>query len=86
MKTFVANLNTFDYERFRDQVKAKCIISRATWHNWINGGNISQKYKPIINRVSLKMFGKAVFQIEKRKPAKRKRLVKNSKTVTHGKR
>ena len=37
METFIASINIYDYERFRDRVMKECNISRATWSNWING-------------------------------------------------
>ena len=61
MNTFIASINIYDYERFRDQVMKECNISRATWSNWRNGGSIEKKYKPIIDRVATEMFGHPVF-------------------------
>ena len=61
MEQFIASINIYDYERFRDRVVKECNISRATWSNWINGKGIERKYKPIIDRVATEMFGSPVF-------------------------
>ena len=61
MKTFIASINIYDYERFRDRVTKECNISRATWSNWINGKGIETKYKPVIDRVATEMFGRTIF-------------------------
>lgn len=61
MNTFITTLNIYDYERFRDRCIAECNISRTTWSNWRNGSSITDKYKPIIDKVSLELFGRTVF-------------------------
>ena len=62
MENFIASINIYDYEHFRDRVMKECNISRTTWSNWTNGKGIESKYKPIIDRVATEMFGRAVFQ------------------------
>lgn len=61
METFIASINVYDYEHFRDKVMKECKISRATWSNWINGKGIESKYKPVIDNVAREMFGRTVF-------------------------
>ena len=61
MNTFISSINIYDYERFRDRCIAECNISRTTWSNWRNGAAITEKYKPIIDRVAAEMFGRTVF-------------------------
>ena len=61
MNNFIAQINIYDYERFRDRCVAECNISRTTWSNWRNGAAITEKYKPIIDRVAAEMFGRTVF-------------------------
>lgn len=61
METFIASINIYDYERFRESVMRECNISRSTWSNWINGKGVESKYKPIIDRVASDMFGRLVF-------------------------
>lgn len=61
MKTFIASINIYDYERFRDRVVKDCKVSRSTWSNWRNGGPIEAKYKPIIDQVAREMFGRTIF-------------------------
>lgn len=61
MEQFITTINIYDYERFRDRCIAECNISRTTWSNWRNGGAITEKYKPIIDRVATEMFGSTVF-------------------------
>lgn len=61
METFIASINIYDYERFRESVMRECNISRSTWSNWINGKGVESKYKPIIDRVARDMFGRLVF-------------------------
>lgn len=64
MNTFIAQINIYDYEKFRDRCIAECNISRTTWSNWRNGGAITEKYKPIIDSVAMAMFGRTVFGME----------------------
>ena len=64
MNNFIAQINIYDYERFRDRCVAECNISRTTWSNWRNGAAITEKYKPIIDRVAAEMFGRTVFAKE----------------------
>lgn len=61
MEQFIASINIYDYERFRDTIKTRCNISRTTWSNWRKGGSIEKKYKPIIDQVAMEMFGRTVF-------------------------
>lgn len=61
MEQFIASINIYDYERFRDRVVKECNISRSTWSNWINGKGIETKYKPIIDQVAREMFGRTIF-------------------------
>lgn len=61
MNTFISQINVYDYERFRDRCIAECNISRTTWSNWRNGASITEKYKPIIDKVAREMFGRTVF-------------------------
>ena len=61
MNTFISSINIYDYERFRDRCIAECNISRTTWSNWRNGAAITEKYKPIIDRVAAEMFERTVF-------------------------
>lgn len=61
METFIASINIYDYERFRNRCIAECNVSSATWSNWRNGKGIEKKYKPIIDLVATEMFGRTVF-------------------------
>lgn len=64
MKDFITAINIYDYEHFRDEVMEKCNISRSTWSAWRNGGKVTEKYKPIIDEIAMRMFGKKVFNKE----------------------
>ena len=62
MNQFIAQINIYDYERFRAACLEACNVSRATWSNWRNGGPVEKKYQPIIDRIATEMFGRAVFK------------------------
>ena len=62
MNTFIASINVYDYERFRDRIMRECNISRSTWSNWRNGAVPEKKYRQIINQVAAEMFGRPVFE------------------------
>lgn len=64
MFNYLKTINHFDYCKFRERVIAECNISAVAWYKWSKGGPISEKYKPIINRIALEMFGKNVFNNE----------------------
>lgn len=59
LKPFKEQLETLD--RFRDRVMTECNVSRQTWYNWTTGKPIEPKYKPIINRLALEIYGREVF-------------------------
>jgi len=61
MEDFIKTINVYDYEHFRDKIMKECNISRSTWSAWRNGGSISKKYKSIIDRIAVDMFGRTVF-------------------------
>lgn len=50
MEQFIASINIYDYERFRDTIKTRCNISRTTWSNWRNGGSIEKSTNPSSTR------------------------------------
>ena len=62
MNEFIKTINIWEYERFRDRVKSECNIGSMAWSRWRNGCVIADKYKPIINRIAVEMFGRAVFK------------------------
>ena len=49
------------YDTFKQRVMAECNVSRQSFNNWENGKAIQEKFKPIIDRIALEMFGRAVF-------------------------
>lgn len=57
--------DTAPFDRFRERVMQECNVSRQTWYNWAGGKPIEAKYKPIIDRIALEMFGTSVFATEK---------------------
>ena len=52
------------YETFKQRVVEECNVTRQAFYNWENGRAIQEKYKPIIDRIALEMFGRAVFDGE----------------------
>lgn len=64
MEEFLASINHFEYCDFRDKCVEECNVSTAAWSYWVNGGGVSAKYKPIINKVAMEMFGRPVFDGE----------------------
>lgn len=63
MENFIKSIkpDTTPYDTFRERVMKECIVSRQTFYNWEHGTPVDGKYKTIINRIALDMFGKAVF-------------------------
>lgn len=54
-------LTANEYEQFRRVAIMKCLISNATWSNWVNSKCIPEdKYKPIIDGIAA-IFGFTVF-------------------------
>ena len=54
-------LSASDYEQFRRAVVMECMITSASWSNWIRGKyNPENKYKPIIDGIAAR-FGLVVF-------------------------
>lgn len=49
------------YELFRERVVAECNVSRQTFFNWADGKGIEEKYKPIIDRIAIELYGSPVF-------------------------
>ena len=45
-------------------VRRACNITRAAWHYWCKGGEISSKYLPIIDTVTYEIYGFTVFGTE----------------------
>ena len=62
MNEFIKTINVWEYEKFRDRIKKECNISGMAWSRWRNGEKITEKYKPIINRIAMEMFGRSVFE------------------------
>lgn len=62
MEEFVKTINHFEYNDFRDRIVKECNVSTAAWRLWVTGGGVSAKYKPIINKVAMEMFGRPVFE------------------------
>ena len=63
MEEFIRSIkpDTSPYDTFRDRVMRECLVSRQTFYNWEHGQSIEPKYKPVINRIALDMFGQKVF-------------------------
>ncbi len=64
MEKFIASINVYDYEKFRDRVIKECIVTRSTWSNWRSGKPMEAKYKPIVDKIAIEMFGRPVFGTE----------------------
>ena len=64
MEEFIKTINVFDYKRFRDRVVKECNISRTSWSRWCAGAVITEKYKPIIDKIALELFGCSIFEKE----------------------
>ena len=64
MEEFVKTINHFEYCRFRDLCVERCNITTVAWNYWVKGGGVSAKYKPIINKAAMELFGKPVFNQE----------------------
>lgn len=59
LKPYKEQLELLD--RFRERVMAECNVSRQTYYNWTTGKSIEAKYKPIINRIAMEIYGCEVF-------------------------
>lgn len=58
------NLSARDYELLRKTVVARCMITSATWSNWVNGKVVpAMKYRTVINTFAAN-FGITVFTPE----------------------
>ena len=64
MEEFVKSIkpDATPYDTFRERVMKECNVQRQTFYHWENGRNVQRKFKPIINRIALELFGRAVFE------------------------
>lgn len=52
------------YNLFRQRVMDECNVGRMAFYSWSHGEPISKKYKPIIDRIAMEIYGKSVFFTE----------------------
>lgn len=66
MEEFIKSIkpDTTPFDSFRNRIIEECHVSRQTFHNWSIGKPMEEKYKPIINRIAVEIFGRPVFQSE----------------------
>lgn len=62
MIEFLSTINVYQYNEFRHAVIERCNVTPSAWCQWINGGSISNKYKPIINEIAQEMFHRPVWE------------------------
>ena len=61
MEEFITEIKG-NYDLFRQRVMDECIVTRQTFYSWSHGEPMLEKYKPIINRIAMEIYGKKVFK------------------------
>ena len=63
MEEFVKSIrpDNSPYDIFRERVMKECNVQRQTFYHWEKGRIVQRKFRPIINKIALEMFGRAVF-------------------------
>jgi len=64
MEEFVKKIrpDTTQFDTFKERVIRECNVSRQAWFNWAKGMPMLDKYKPIIDRIAMEVYGKKVFE------------------------
>ena len=63
MEEFIKEINPqpSPYDQFRNRVISECNVTPQAFYGWCRGETVSAKYRPIINRIALEIYGREVF-------------------------